>query len=140
MYNKAFFSVYENLFLVLKKEFGEEKALKLFSKVMRFGLKKAYDSSGFQKGSSKDFMRVVGERDRSVGLKVSFPIVERKKIIYRFLTDPFPGLKGKVTAKKIDYTYMPFKVNYLLGKKWNYKTTNHLWEGKKFTEHVIYKE
>ena len=139
-YNKAFFGLYENIFLVLKEEFGEEKALGLFTKVMRSGLKKSYDASGFEKDSPKDFARVVGERDKSVGLKVSFPEVENSKIVYRFLTDPFPGLKGKVDAHKLDDTYMAFKVDYLLGNGWKYGTTKHIWKGDEFTEHVISKE
>jgi len=136
-YNKAFFGLYENVFLVLKEEFGEEKGLALFSKIMHYGLKKAYDSSGFQKGSAKDFARVVSERDQSVGLKVAFPTVEENKIVYQFLTDPFPALKGKVEAHKIDATYMKFKVDYLLGSNWNYKTTKHLWKEDEFTEHIL---
>ncbi|HLD59256.1 MAG TPA: hypothetical protein VI977_06535 [archaeon] len=140
MYNKAFFGLYENLFLVLKEEFGEEKALELFTKIMRFGLKKAYDATGFQKGSPKDFAKVVGARDKSVGLKVSFPEIQKEKIVYRFLTDPFPGLKGKVDFAKLDATYMQFKAEYLLGSDWKYETTRHFWNGSKFTEHVISKK
>ncbi len=138
-YNNPFFGLYENVFLVLKEEFGEEKALALFAKVMRFGLKKSYDASGFEKGSPGDFARVVGERDKSVGLEVSFPEVSESKIVYRFLTDPFPGLKGKVKPQKLDKTYMGFKVDYLLGKSWKYETTRHIWNGNEFTEHVISK-
>jgi len=132
--------LYENLFLVLKEEFGEEKALELFTKIMRFGLKKAYDATGFQKGSPKDFAKVVGARDKSVGLKVSFPEIQKEKIVYRFLTDPFPGLKGKVDFAKLDATYMQFKAEYLLGSDWKYETTRHFWNGSKFTEHVISKK
>lgn len=136
-YNKAFFGLYENIFLVLKEELGEERALQLFSKVMQRGLRKAYDASGFQKGKARDFAKVVGERDASVGLKVSFPVVEENKIVYRFLTDPFPGLKQAVEPEKLDATYMGFKVNYLLGEEWGYKTGKHLWKGDEFTEHII---
>ncbi len=139
-YNRAFFGLYENIFLVLKEEFGEERALQLFTKVMHKGLKKAYDSSGFQKGSAKHFAKVVGERDASVGLKVSFPVVEENKIVYRFLTDPFPGLKQAVEPEKLDAAYMGFKVAYLLGEEWNYKTTKHLWKGDEFTEHEIFRK
>jgi hypothetical protein len=140
MYNKAFFGLYENLFLVLKEEFDEERALELFAKVMRFGLKKAYDTTGFQKGNPKEFVKVVGARDKSVGLKVSFPTIEKDKIVYRFLTDPFPGLNGKVAPEKLDTTYMEFKVDYLLGSDWKYETSKHFWKGDKFIEHVISKK
>ncbi|MEW6295584.1 MAG: hypothetical protein AB1467_04795 [Candidatus Diapherotrites archaeon] len=136
-YNKAFFGLYENLFLVLKKEFRVKKALKIFEKIITFGLKKTYDQSGFRKGNLSDFVRVVKARDNSVGLKVSVK-VHSNKIIYRFFTDPFPGLKGKVSAEKLDATYMKFKVNYLLGPKWKYETTKHLWVKDHFTEHKIY--
>ena len=139
-YNKAFFELYENVLLVLQEESDEEKALETFSKIMRFGLKKAYDASGFEKGSPKDFAKIVGERDTRVGLKVSFPEVTKNKIVYRFHTDPFPGLKGKVDAGKLDATYMQFKVEYLLGPKWSYETTSHLWKGGSFTEHTISKK
>lgn len=139
-YNKAFFGLYENVFLILKNEFGEEKALDLFSKIMCFGLKKSYDASSFRKGTARDFAKVVGIRDKSVGLKVSFPKIENSTITYRFLADPFPNLKGKVDSHKLDETYMRFKVKYLLGTNWQYKTTKHIWKGDSFTEYVISKK
>lgn len=139
-YNKAFFGLYENWFLVLKEEIGEERAIELFTKVMVLGLKKAYDAMGFGKGVAKEFARVVGARDDSVGLRVEFPEVSENRIVYQFHTDPFPGLKGKVAPEKLDATYMRFKVDYLLGQGWSYMTTKHLWRGDSFTEHVITKK
>lgn len=139
-YNAAFFGLYENLFITLKQELGEEEALELFRKVMERGLKKAYDAAGFEKGSSREFARVVGERDESVGLKISFPVVEENNIVYRFHTDPFPNLKGVVGAEELDDKYMRFKVGYLLGSEWGYETTTHLWRGGEFTEHIIYRK
>jgi len=138
-YNTAFFGLYENLFLVLKENVGEEKALGLFRQIMEKGLKKAYDTSEFEHGKPKDFVRVVSERDRNVGLQVEFPEITENKIVYQFRTDPFPDLKGQVEHKKLDDTYMTFKVRYLLGKDWVYKTTKHLWDGDEFTEHIIIK-
>lgn len=138
-YNAAFFTLYANLFKVLKEEFGEEKALEIFTKIMERGLKSAYDSMGFQRGNTKDFARVLKARDESVGLEVSFPTITENKVIYRFNTDPFPMLKGIVDAGKLDATYMRFKVNYLLGNEWGYKTTKHIWRGDDFTEHAIEK-
>lgn len=132
-YNAAFFGLYENLFIILKENFGEERALDLFRQIMEKGLKKAYDASGFKRGSPKDFVRVVGERDRNLGLHVEFPKITENKIVYRLYTDPFPGLKGQVEHKKLDDTYMNFKVKYLLGEEWTYKTTKHLWDGDEFT-------
>ena len=41
-YNAAFFGLYENLFLELKKEFGSRVALALFRVLMEKGLKTAY--------------------------------------------------------------------------------------------------
>ncbi len=138
-YNQAFFGLYTNLFLVLKKESGSKKALKIFREIMEKGLKTAYDNLGFRKGVPAEFARVVGERDKSVGLKVKFPVVSKDKIVYQFWADPFPGLKGKVGAHELDDTYMHFKVAYLLGPNWKYRTTKHLWKGSRFTEHVIEK-
>ena len=92
-YNVAFFGLYENTFLILKQEFGEEKALELFKQIMEKGLKKAYDSMGFQRGNPTSFARVLEERDRSVGLHVNFPEINENRIIYQFYTDPFPNLK-----------------------------------------------
>ncbi|MBI3190765.1 hypothetical protein HYZ41_03615 [archaeon] len=138
-YNAAFFGTHEAYFLILKELKGEKFALDATGKVMKRGLGKAYDSTGFVKGSPKDFVRVVGERDRSVGLKVKFPAVSDNKIVYQFHTDPFPNLKGKVKPGNLDATYMDFKVNYLLGKDWKYKTTKHIWKGDEYTEHVIEK-
>ncbi|MCK4327670.1 MAG: hypothetical protein KAW41_04305 [Candidatus Diapherotrites archaeon] len=134
--NEAFFSLYENFFLAMKKDLGEEKALELFTKVMHNGLKKAYDASGFTRGSVGDFVRVITERDEGVGLRVEL-VPGEGKIIYRFLDDPFPNLKNKVDAAKLDATYIAFKVSYLLGDGWGYTTTKHLWRGDSFTEHVI---
>ena len=73
---------------------------------------------GFKKGIPKEFVRVVGERDKSVGLKVKFLTVSKDKIVYQFWTDPFPGLKDRVAARLLDDTYMRFKVSYLLGDDW----------------------
>jgi hypothetical protein len=139
-YNKAFFGLYENMFFVLKQNFGEGQALRLFGQIMEKGLKEAYDTSKFERGNPKDFARVVGERDRNVGLHVKFPEIGENRIIYQFHTDPFPNLKGHVDPKKLDDTYMRFKVNYLLGEDWDYKTTKHLWNGDDCTEHVIYRK
>ena len=139
VYNKPFFRLYENTFLTLKERFGEEQALDIFRAIMEKGLKEAYDTSGFEKGNPRDFARVVGERDKSVGLTVSFPVVEENRIIYRFHTDPFPGLRGKISPEKLDDTYMSFKVRYLLGEEWSYKNTKHLWRGDPYTEFVIFR-
>ncbi|MBI4896374.1 MAG: hypothetical protein HY832_02400 [Candidatus Aenigmarchaeota archaeon] len=136
-YNAAFFGLYENLFLVLKEHVGEEQALAFFREIMERGLKKSYDASGFTKGNPHDFARVVGERDGSVGLHVEFPEISEDRIIYQFHTDPFPNLRGHVDPKKLDDTYMAFKVRYLLGDDLTYQTTKHLWNGNSFTEHVI---
>lgn len=136
-YNAAFFGLYENVFLVLKQAFGEERALGLFRKIMEKGLKKAYDTSGFEKGNPQDFVRVVGERDINVGLRVEFPEITEDRVVYQFHTDPFPNLKEHVDPERLDDTYMAFKVRYLLGENWKYKTTKHIWKGDKFTEHVI---
>ena len=136
-YNAAFFGLYENTFLVLKENLGEQRALELFRQIMERGLKKSYDTSGFRRGDPRDFARVVGERDSSVGLHVEFPELKGGRIVYQFHTDPFPNLKGRVDRQKLADTYMAFKVGYLLGKGWGYRTTKHIWDGDKFTEHVI---
>lgn len=136
-YNSALFGLYENMFLTLNQDFGEEKALELFREIMKIGLKRAYDSSGFKKGSPQDFARVVRERDESVGLHVEFPEITEKRIVYRFHTDPFPNLRGHIDYEKLDGTYMAFKVGYPLGENWSYKTTKHFWDGDEFTEFVI---
>ena len=137
-YNAAFFGLFENTFKLLKKEFGEEKALDLFTKLMATGLGKAYGDN-FIKGQPKEFARVVSERDEMVGLHVEVPQADDKTIIYQFHDDPFPNLKGEVDAEKLDKTYIEFKINYLLGEGWHYQTTKHLWWGDKYTEHVITK-
>lgn len=139
-YNSAFFSVYENLYMVLKENLGEDKALELFRQIMDRGLKKAYDAAGFVKGEPQEFVRVVSARDQSVGLCVEFPEVRKDKIVYQFHIDPFPGLKGNVDPHKLDDTYMAFKIKYLLGDNWTYKTTKHIWKGELYTEHVISKK
>ncbi len=137
-YNAAFFGLYENLFKTLRSEYGEEKALDLFRKVMETGLKSAYGTV-FQKGIPAEFIRLVGERDNNVGLKVTFPKVTQNKIIYQFHTDPFPNLKNHVDHSKLDDTFISFKVKYILGKDWNYQTTQHIWNGDSVTEFTISK-
>ena len=138
-YNAAFFGLHETYFLVLKEEKGEDFALDIMRRVMERGLGKTYSFAGFKKGDPHSFARVVGQRDESVGLKVEFPEVSGERIVYRFLTDPFPSLKGQVAAEKLDATFMKFKVEFLLGKEWSYTTTKHMWNGDSFTEHVIEK-
>jgi len=134
--NNAFFNLFENTFLVLKEEFGEDEALRLFRIIMENGLKTAYGNE-FTKGKAEEFAHVVGERDDAVGLEVAFPKVDDDKIIYQFHTDPFPGLKGHVAPEKLDATYLNFKIDRLLGTGWTYETTKHLWLGDNCSEHVI---
>ena len=139
-YNAAFFGAHEAYFLTLKELRDEDFALDVMRRVMERSLGKAYMLMGFTKGSSQTFVKVVGKRDRSVGLKVEFPEVSDDRIVYRFHTDPFRNLKGHVDPHKLDDTYMKFKVEFLLGKDWGYRTTKHLWKGDQFTEHVIERE
>ncbi|HLC77289.1 MAG TPA: hypothetical protein VJH04_03745 [archaeon] len=136
-YNAAFFAVHEAYFLVLKEEKGEDFALDVMRRVMERSLGKAYTTIGFTKGSTNTFVKVVGKRDKSVGLRVEFPEVSEDRMVYRFHTDPFPNLRGQVDPRRLDDTYMKFKVEFLLGKEWHYRTTKHLWNGDEFTEHVI---
>ncbi len=136
-YNVAFFGLYENFYTVMSEEIGHEKALDLFTKIMKKGLKKSYDSYGFNKGDPVSFASVIKERDNFVGLEVSFPEVGEKKIIYQFHKDPFPNLKGLLDPYLLDKTYLDFKVKYLLGDSWKYVTTKHLWLGDKYSEHII---
>lgn len=72
-YNAAFFGLFENVFKLLKQEYGEERALELFSELMTMGLSKSYGND-FKKGDLVAFERMVGERDRMVGLKVEFTL------------------------------------------------------------------
>lgn len=137
-YNAPFFGLYENWFKLLKHEFGETKAINLFRKVMEIGLTKAYGSS-FEKGIATEFVRLVGERDRNVGLAVKFPVVSENKLIYQFHTDPFPNLKNEISSQQLDDTYISFKINYILGHDWKYKNTRHFWNGDDFTEFVIFR-
>ena len=80
-YNKPFFALYETTFLILKKNLGYAKALETFKQIVETSLGKAFDEMGFEKGEPKEFERVVGERDRSVGLRVEFPEVTENKIV-----------------------------------------------------------
>ena len=136
--NEAFFSAHTEWFLESMKKHGEETALEMMRSVMSKSLRNAY-GSGFQKGKTSEFVRLVGERDCSVGLRVDFPEVSENKLIYRFLDDPFPGLKGYIEPERLDATYIDFKVSYILGEGWGYKTTKHVWKGDDCTEYVIEK-
>lgn len=138
IYNKAFFGLFENVFNLLKQEYGEEKALELFSELMMMGLSRSYGND-FKRGDLAEFERMVGERDRAVGLKVKFIKNAANELIYQFYDDPFPNLRGVVDSQKLDRCYMVFKIRYILGDEWSYRTTKHLWNGDQYTEHHIYK-
>ncbi len=138
-YNAAFFNGLTAVVLALKKKYGEEQGIDVMREVFSSRLKGVYDKLGFTKGSQEDFIRVVGENDRMLGLEVEL-FLENGKIIYRFKTDPFPNLKDHVDPTKFDDAYLRFKVEYLLGTDWSYKTTKHLWKGDPYTEHVIEKK
>ena len=136
-FNSAFFGLYENVFHTASQIQGEEFALSFMRKLFSNALGKSYAAAGFEKGDPNSFSRVVGLRDESVGLRVAFPEISNTKIIYRFLDDPFPGLKGLVDPKALGDTYISFKVNFLLGDEWKFELTKHLWFGAPFTEYVI---
>ncbi len=138
-YNAPFFNGLTAVVLALKKRYGEDQAIEVMRDVFSSRLKGVYDKLGFTKGSPEDFVRVVGENDRMLGLEAGL-FLEKGKIIYRFKTDPFPNLKGHVNPTNFDDSYLRFKVEYLLGKNWSYKTTKHLWGGNSCTEHVIEKK
>lgn len=137
-FNLAFFSLYENTFLVYAELHGVKKALEFMESLFAKALGKAYSAVGFSKGNVYDFAKVVKERDESVGLPVALPLVTTDKIIYQFHRDPFPNLKNVVSAKDLDKTYINFKIKFLLGDQWTYTTTQHIWEGSLFTEHLVY--
>jgi hypothetical protein len=137
-YNAAFFGLYETFFLQLKKKFGA-KGVKLWQDTMAGLLEKAYVRTGAKRGSgTENFIKHVGMRDKSVGLKVSF----RKTpsgFIYRFHTDPFPNLRGKTSWKPIVDAYLKPKMAFFLGNGWVVHTTKHIWDGAPYTEHVFEK-
>ncbi len=134
-YNAAFYNGLTSVVLALKKRYGEAEAVDVMREVFSARLKAVYDKLGFVRGSTEDFVRVVGANDEMLGLKVEFKI-EQNKIIYRFHTDPFPLLKGQVDPN-FDDSYLKFKVEYVLGQDWKYTTTKHIWRGDPFTEHMI---
>ncbi len=138
-YNTEFFSDYEQRFLKKLEEVGEAGALNYMKTLFASRLSPAYDKMGFTKGIPEDFARCVGERDASVGLHVEFPEVTEKRIVYRFHTDPFPGLKGKIDPELFDKTFLDFKVDYLLGN-WTYHFTKHMRRGDNLTEIIIEKK
>jgi hypothetical protein len=139
-YNAAFFKTHEVYFLTIRDTSDETTALDAMRAVMERNLGAAYDTMGVKRGNPQDFVRVVGERDASVGLHVEFPVVNEKKIVYQFYTDPFPGLNGEVDPQKLASTYMDFKVSYLLGANWAWRMTKHAWRGNEYTEYVIEKK
>ena len=135
-YNSPFFTLFENVFKLIKDEYNQEKALEIFSKLMEKGLGKSYGND-FVKGQTSEFIRLVKERDNMVGLRVAFPLVTQNEIIYQFLDDPFPNLKGCVDESKLDNCFISFKIKYILGEDWSYINTKHLWRGDKLTEYKI---
>jgi len=138
-FNAPFFGLYEHVFVEYTELYGLNKALLFFERLFARALGKAYLATGFTKGNVYHFAKVVKERDESVGLIVALPVVTQEKIIYQFHRDPFPNLKNIVEKQDLDRTYINFKVKFLLGDEWSYHTTQHIWDGFPFTEHVIYK-
>jgi len=137
-YNAPFFRLYEAFFLKLKGELGK-KGIEIWQNVMRDALITAYTKSGAKRlGGVDEFIKYVGERDRSVGLKVTFEKND-KGFIYRFHTDPFPGLKGKTNWKHLVEAYLAVKKDFFLGSEWEYTTTKHIWDGNPYTEHIFVK-
>jgi hypothetical protein len=137
-YNKPFFKLYETFFLKLMEKLGRN-GIKLWKEVMHQALNSAYIESGAKKGGGIDeFIKVVGERDKGVGLIVSFEKTN-DGFIYRFYTDPFPGLKGKTELETLVDTYLSVKRDFFLGKDWDYKTTKHIWNGDEYSEHIFTK-
>lgn len=137
-YNEPFFSLFENIFKLLKEEYSEEIALNHFSKLMKKGLAASYGKD-FVKEDIHSFINLVGKRDEKVGLEVEFIVLSTQEFLYRFLRDPFPGLKGEVDPAYLDKCYMDFKIEYLLGSNWAFQTTKHLWKGDQYIEHRIFK-
>lgn len=137
-YNTAFFGLYQLMFRQYRERHGMEETLRFMSEdIFPNALGPAYDQMGFQRGNVQDFARVIRERDNAVGIRVELPVVKENRIVYRFLTDPFPNLKGLVDPHDLDATYLRFKVRYLLGENWTYTTTQHIWEGAPYSEHII---
>ena len=139
-YNKAFFGLWEKVFIELKNEYGTKQCLLIARKIMEKSLADAYDATGFKKGKPEEFSRILKLRDNDVGLDVDFPIVTENEIVYDFKTDPFPNLKNDFSVDEIYSTFIPFKIKYILGDNWNYKITKNIWNKDKFTEIVITKE
>lgn len=139
LYNKAFFGLWENIFVELKNQYGKEVAIEFAKKIMKKSLSNAYNATGFKKGIPKEFERVLKLRDNDVGLLVDFPKVSESEIIYVFRTDPFPNLKSEFTLEEIFSTFIPFKIEHILGSNWNYKITKNNWKNDSYTEINIYK-
>ena len=139
VYNQAFFGLWEQMFLELKSSYGKEETLKLCKHVMEKSLAKAYDSTGFKKGSPNEFARVLKLRDNAVGLDVDFPKITDNEIIYQFKTDPFPNIKGQFTTNEVYSTFIPFKIHHILGDNWGYKITKDIWKNDKLTEITIFR-
>lgn len=138
-FNASFFGLYEHVFYEYAQLHGVSHALQFFEKLFARTLGKAYLATGFTKGNIDHFVKIVKERDASVGLAVMLSIVAPDKIIYQFHQDPFPNLKKIVAYHNFDRTYINFKIKFLLGDEWLYHTTQHIWDGAPFTEHIIYK-
>ena len=133
------FGTYASAFRVYKERHGEEQALGFMARLFVVNLTTAYDANGFTKGSPESFAKAVGERDASVGLRVTITVINDNTIMYEFHDDPFPMLKGLVDPRQFDATYMKFKIEYLLGGGWMYTTPEHIWENGTVTKHIIRK-
>lgn len=135
-YNTAFFRLYESFYTVLFRDLGDE-GFRIWKQVLREGLFSAYDSSGAKRlGGVDEFIKFVGERDAGVGLQVTFEKTT-EGFVYRFFTDPFPGLQGQIQWKELVDSYLAPKMDYFLGPDWSYRTSKHIWDGAECTEHVF---
>lgn len=134
------FDDYKRDFLWAQRLYGDDAAYEFMHVLFSVRLADAYGTD-FKKGNPRDFIRVVGERDKSVGLHVRFKLSDdQSSITYQFVTDPFSNLSGRVDPERFYGAFMDFKVEYLLGTEWSYKMTRHHHRNEGITEFVITKE
>jgi len=138
-YNHAFFGLWEELLKELKVTYGKNEALQLATRIMEKSLSKSYNATGFEKGSGIEFARVLKIRDNAVGIDVLFPEINQNKIVYQFITDPFPNLKEHYTTEEIYSTFIPFKIRHILGENWTYSISKDIWKNDEITEVIICK-
>lgn len=135
---EKFFGVFEGVYFLMKDSVSKQYAIEVVTELVERYLRKIYGNN-FIRGRTNEFKRLVGAEDRLSGLKVDFPFVTEKSIVYRLHDNLSAVMQEEVSIEVFDSFHLDFKVKYILGSSWKYKIIKHTWLGDTYTEYLITK-